>query len=59
MFWEKVFGDSFAKVKSFAKERNLTVAALVRVAVLEFIKKYLKILKKVLTNDKKCVIMYT
>ena len=39
MFWRKVFGDvMFEKVQKYAKDRNLTISTLVRLAVEQYIK---------------------
>ena len=40
MFWEKVFGEvMYEKVYKYAKDRKLTISALVRVAVESYIEK--------------------
>ena len=40
MFWKKVFGEvMYEKVQKYAKDRNLTISALVRVAVESYIEK--------------------
>lgn len=40
MFWKKVFGEvMYEKVQKYAKDRNLTISALVRVAVESYIER--------------------
>ena len=40
MYWRKVFGDAmFEKVQKYAKDRNLSISTLVRLAVEKYIER--------------------